>query len=162
MRSEPTDAMNMPNCKASGFSLIEVMIVVLIIGILTAVAVPRYLDHVAKASDRSHKIKLMLLRDAIERYVVENDRALPPASERAFKDAMTPYLSDSFPTVDLNQDNMLDNFQPSGVAMVDSQALMVGENTPTKGWKYNFHTGQIIINLSTPTAVDSGTNYDDW
>lgn len=57
-----------------GFTLIEVMIAVVIIGILAAIAYPAYMDYVA----RSHRAeaKSLLLQDAqfLERNMTENNR----------------------------------------------------------------------------------------
>ena len=57
-----------------GFTLIEVMIAVVIVGILAAMAYPAYMDYVA----RSHRAeaKALLLQDAqfLERNMTENNR----------------------------------------------------------------------------------------
>ena len=147
----------------TGFSLVEVVIVVLIIGILSAVAVPKYIDHIRKTKDRSHRIKLMTLRDAIERYVIEHDRSLPPAtSEEVFKNAILEYLPAAFPAVELHIDEPHENFDRTGVEIVDSQLLMNGQSKPSQAWKYNSATGHMIINLHIPTALDPQSHYDQW
>lgn len=52
--------------KSAGFTLIELMIVVAIIGLLTAIAVPMYQDYVAKAHTASGQASIAPLRNAVE------------------------------------------------------------------------------------------------
>ena len=54
--------------KYKGFTLIEMMVVVLIIGILAAIALPQYRNAVRKARVAEAKITLRALIDATDRY----------------------------------------------------------------------------------------------
>ncbi|MEM9101482.1 MAG: type IV pilin protein [Pseudomonadota bacterium] len=58
--------------KGKGFTLIELMIVVVIVAILAGVAFPSYTQHVAKSRRADAKGALMGLAQAMERYYTEN------------------------------------------------------------------------------------------
>lgn len=56
-----------------GFTLIEVMIVVLIVGILAAVALPSYQDSVVKSRRAEAKAALLDLQNRMERYFIDKN-----------------------------------------------------------------------------------------
>ena len=58
---------------SKGFTLIELMIVVAIIGILAAIAIPNFLKYQCKARQSEAKANLGSLRVAQEAYFAEND-----------------------------------------------------------------------------------------
>ena len=55
-----------------GFTLIEVMIVVAILGIITAIALPSYLEQVRKGKRADAKVELLRLAQMQESYFVQN------------------------------------------------------------------------------------------
>jgi len=59
----------------SGFTLIELMIVMAIIGLLSAIAVPIYLRAVQRAKEAVLKEDLHTMRQAIESYTVDKEKA---------------------------------------------------------------------------------------
>jgi type IV pilus assembly protein PilA len=59
--------------REDGFSLIELLVVVLIIGILAAIAIPIFISQSAKASDSAAKTQLGTMRTAMQAYASENN-----------------------------------------------------------------------------------------
>ncbi|PST87843.1 prepilin-type cleavage/methylation domain-containing protein [Photobacterium sp. NCIMB 13483] len=60
--------------KQQGFTLIELMIVVAVIGVLSAIAIPQYQKYVAKAEVASVLSTMTGVKTNIEAFVVENGR----------------------------------------------------------------------------------------
>jgi type IV pilus assembly protein PilE len=58
----------------SGFSLIELMIVLAIVGILTAIAYPSYQDHVIKTRRADAQGAMLELAQFMQRYYTQNNR----------------------------------------------------------------------------------------
>ena len=63
--------MNKLNNQRGGFTLIELMIVVAIIGILAAIAIPNFLRFQLKAKSSEGKVNLAAIRTAEESYFAE-------------------------------------------------------------------------------------------
>lgn len=119
----------------TGFSLVELVVVVLIIGILTAVAAPRMFDTSNKAKDAATKSSLMIIRDSIELYRAENG-VYPPAA--TLPTALRPYIKGTFPTVQVTGTNLNNSVATSTADPIAPSG--------TQGWAYNATTGEFIIN----------------
>lgn len=83
--------------KNGGFSLIEMVIAVALVGVLSTLVVPKVREQLAKGKDAKAVATLTALRTASELYYVENEKsALEEAeSEESIKKAMEnllPYL----------------------------------------------------------------------
>lgn len=55
-----------------GFSLLEILLTVVIIGILAAIGIPMYSDHLAAGKRMSAEISLSKLASALEKYYFDN------------------------------------------------------------------------------------------
>jgi general secretion pathway protein G len=60
---------------ARGFTLVELMVVMLIIAILAAIAIPAYVASIRAAREAVLKEDLHVLRDAIDSYTNDKDKA---------------------------------------------------------------------------------------
>jgi type IV pilus assembly protein PilE len=63
---------NLKNPTATGFTLIEVMITVVVIAILAAVALPSYFDYVTRSRFVEAKTSLVDMRTRLEQYFLDN------------------------------------------------------------------------------------------
>ena len=82
-----------------GFTLIELMIVIAILGILAAVAIPNFLNARGKAQDASALSTLEAVKTAMEMYAADNGSY--PAltySDSGAGNALSTLLGEDFPT----------------------------------------------------------------
>jgi general secretion pathway protein G len=68
-------AMHREKSTESGFTLIELMIVMLIIGVLMAIAVPNYISSIRAAKESVLKEDLHVMRNAIDSYTMDKQKA---------------------------------------------------------------------------------------
>ncbi|MDD5688056.1 MAG: type II secretion system protein [Elusimicrobia bacterium] len=65
-----------------GFTLIEIMIVVTVIGILVTIAVPKFTDLMRRAKEGSTKGNLGVIRSIVNIYYAKNEAFYPPSLEK--------------------------------------------------------------------------------
>lgn len=119
-----------------GFTLVELAIVVLVIGILAAVAAPKMVSTASTARTNGTKQSLAVVRDALEMYKSQNS-AYPTAAN--ITTALQPMLSGPFPTaqVGTNQNSVVAASTQSPITTAESEAA---------GWVYNESTGEFRVN----------------
>lgn len=124
------------NKPRKGFSLVELVVVVLIIGILAAVAAPKMFDTANDARQNGTRQSLGVLRDAIELYKTQNG-SYPPAA--TLTTALKPFLKGAFPAPQVGS-----NKNPTVVT--STQDPIAAPEAGTAGWAYNQTTGDIVVN----------------
>lgn len=144
-----------------GYTLVELVVVILILGILAGVAAPKLLNTSGDATDNSLKQTLSIVRDAIELYAAQNSGSLPPCSGDGtgvgnFHEQLSTYIRGTFPICPVGATNNL--ISPT------ASATPAGSASPTSGWTYSTTTGAFICSLNAATANtsdDAGIFYDE-
>lgn len=136
-----------------GFTLVELVVVIMILGILAGIAAPKLLSTSADATDNGLKQTLAIVRDAIELYAADNAGSLPPCDDGGgtFRTALEPYLRGNFPASPVGKkDNLVTPATTAGTTTADDES----------GWMYNTKDGTFIANCTDATASDSSVTYD--
>lgn len=146
--------------KQKGFTLVELVVVVMILGILAAVAAPKLLNTSSAAADNGIKQTLAVVRDAIERYAAENGGSLPGTDDTTGDDLkadLATYLRGTFPVCPVGGKNNNIKITSANSDPIEGQAYAAGMDS----WHYNSKSGQFICNLQAPTNSDATVNYDE-
>jgi general secretion pathway protein G len=136
------------------------VVVVMILGIIASIAVPRLLSTSQTARDNGLRQTLTVIRDAIDKYSAENGE-LPGAdgNQATFKADLAPYLRGAgFPTCPVGD---AANSAVRMQAGTGSIAAGIGATAATYGWAYKYESGEFGVN-STDTSADGVTTYDQF
>ena len=122
--------------KAAGFTLIELIVVMLIIAMLASLALPRYFGSLQKSKDAVLKENLTLMRDALDKFYGDNDK---------YPAALDELVSRKY----------LRSIPRDPVTESASTWITVPPEDPEKGAVYDVHSG------AEGNAAD-GSPYKEW
>ncbi len=128
------------SCKA-GFTLLELTIVLMIMSILIAIAVPNYQRAIVQSKESTLKQDLASLRSAIQQYTMDKQRA-----PQTLEDLVSGGYMRAIP-----KDPMTGKEDTWKVDMEDS-LMAVDQNQP----------GIVDVHSGASGTATDGTSYDSW
>ena len=128
----------------AGFTLLELMIVIVIIGILASLTIPRMAAAIRKANEGATRGKVGTLRTAISIYYADRDGTFP-ADLTPITQPGSKYYLKIFPAYTFEHGNSNDIAYPAafdGVSDAGSWAYVTGTGGPDAGrvWILCVHT----------------------
>lgn len=137
--------------RRNGFTLIELVVVILILGILAGVGAPKLFSTSGLATENGTRQTLSVVRNGIELYASANGGQFPACTVDGkgpgnFHEFLSKYIRGDFPSSLVGS---LDNSVKPSTA-----DPLVPDGTT--GWMYNTVTGEFICNSDEDTPSGSG------
>jgi len=156
--------------RKSGFSLLELVIVVTIIGIVASIAIPRMSRGAVGASDSALAGNLEVMRKALDTFAAEHGGQFPTLAQ--IPGQFTGYTDHSATSTPVARPDATHGFGPYLQAIPSLPAgANKGKNTFTNkdpvgsdaaGWYYNEATGEIKANCADSEADSAGIRYNSY
>ena len=147
----------------SGFTLVELLVVMLILGILAAIAIPAFFNQRNKATDSQAKVQARTAETAMETFATDHNgkytgaavtdlQSIEPTLSDTSKGTLeTPYATDTDYTV------AVQTAGPSGYYFGISRTG--GKTTLTCGSAYDNTTGVITTSTTAKDGCPAGGNW---
>jgi prepilin-type N-terminal cleavage/methylation domain-containing protein len=162
------------NRRPNGFSLVELVIVVVIMGIIAAVAIPRLSRGARTAGSSALKSNLSVLRNAVEMYAAEHDGKYPDAgiinqltqfsnatgattsATKTATEVYGPYIKE-FPPLPVGSKK-----DATAIHVTTTAADVPPQGLATDGWWYNTVTQTLRANIPDADVDDDTKKYNSY
>jgi general secretion pathway protein G len=131
----------------SGFTLVEILIVVVILGILAAIVIPQFTEASTEAKVSRLASDLQTMRSQIELYKIQHSDALPgTVADVDFEAAMTGYTTATGAAADAPGDGVYGPYLqkvPTNPFVTENGNVVGAADANDCGWNYDSTTGTI-------------------
>lgn len=139
---------------AKGFTLVEILIVVVILGILAAIVVPQFTNAANEARTGNISTQVSTLENQLELYAAQNNGSYPTVAELA--DDWEVMLDGDYikelPSNPFDGTSAVTTWDSDGIS---GQSIVYED--ATGGWLYDATTG----NIAASTSIDDPNAADD-
>ncbi|MBB6430026.1 type II secretion system protein [Algisphaera agarilytica] len=153
--------------KAKGFTLVEILIVVVILGILAAIVIPQFTSASESAKASSIVTQLQTIRSQIELFQIQHNGDYPlltAATDGTAWDVLTEETNVAgSTTITAGETTYGPYLQKAPVnGFEDSSEIILGTGTALgtaaagSGWHYNATTGEVKVNMAAAKAIEVG------
>ncbi len=156
--------------KRNGFTLVEILIVVVILGILAAIVIPQFSQASSEARESSVKSNLQMVRSQIELYKIQHNDDFPVTAALLVTQLTTktdidgnvpdvgeesygPYMK-KFPV------NAINNYGGDATEIIEATTDPVAVGADVMGWYYNTDDGGFFA--IDDEAGDAGDEIYTW
>jgi len=139
----------------SGFTLVELLIVVVILGILAAAVIPQFANASESAEMAALTSDLRIMREALQRYAIEHDGNFPGSLTAIARFTnKTGTMAGNKTAVykygryipDIPRCPIGPNKGATGWAAIGNNPPTVASGSPTVGWLYHSASGNVWVN----------------
>jgi general secretion pathway protein G len=132
-----------------GFTLIEILIVVIILGILAAIVIPQFTNATTSSKTSGVQTTAQSLRGAVQLYYYQHNDTLPAAANfwtlmMTQTDANgSPYASGTSSTGPFGpyMQSIPQNLLNNSTVVLDANVTPGGQTASTCGWEYDYNSG---------------------
>jgi type II secretion system protein G len=139
--------------KRRGFTLVELLVVVIIIAILAAIAIPKFTNASLRSKESSLKGELKMLRDAVELY--KNDTGGYPLVLTDLS-ATTAPANVYNPVSSANMSMVANTWKGPYVSNVDNDPI------DNQTFQYTDTSGKVQASANDPEPATDTSNYQNW
>ncbi len=146
--------------RSKGFTLVEILIVVVILGILAAIVIPQFTNASESAKSSSLVSQLQTIRSQLELYQVQHNGSYPTLAQLQASWGVMSSKTDVDGTINASGAYGPYLQQPPKNA-VENSSTVAAAAAAGVGWVYDASTGGIKANLAAAKATALGVSSTD-